>query len=330
MSLISSDDAPYVVPDFAADADVRAQYDVVAKQLLTSAIADALRTMKEEHEFQRLRLEANKRAAETVLAALEKHAHSVRSKYARIVPKARTASGIVKPPTLFFDTLLTMGTANKLYGQAVQASELKREAMVKVRTTTRELATHMGKIESGLVVRELEVRKHFKSENGRLELEANPRLHDLAVHCAAIELERADYRTRLEAGTVTEEERRDRTMAHDGYRYLDGDIRGLHCLHEREVRFGHLRYLMFRDGDEKIWMLEWGLDVLQLTQMRFDIYLQNERYLIQRSAPPPEQQGERQLKKKGVHAGPDPRAYMGVDPQLRQALRNFAAREKSA
>ena len=330
MSLISSDDAPYVVPDFTADADVRSQYEVVAKQLLTSAIAGALKTMKDEHEFQRLRLEANKRAAETVLSALEKHAHTMRSKYARIVPKQRTASGLVKPPTLFFDTLLTMGTANKLYGQALQAAELKREAMVKVRSTTCDLATHMGKIESGLVVRELEVRKHFKSENGRLELEANPRLHDLAVQCAAIELERADYRTRLEAGNVTDEERRDRTMAHDGYRYIDGDIRGLHCLHEREVRFGNLRYLMFRDIEERIWMLEWGMDVLPLTQMRFDVYLQNDRYLIQRSPPPPSQEGERQLKKKGVHTGPDPRAYMGVDPQLRQALRNFAAREKSA
>lgn len=330
MSLISSDDAPYVVPDFGADADVRAQYEVVAKQLRTTAIADALRSMKDEHEFQRLRLEANWRAATTVLAALEKHAHSTRSKYARLVPKQRTASGLVKPPTLFFDTLLTMGTANKLYGQAVEAAELKREAMVKVRTTTRELATHMGKIESGLVVRELEVRKHFKNENGRLELDADPKLRDLAVQCAAIERERNDYRTRLEAGNVTDEERRDRTMAHDGYRYLDRDVRGLHCLHEREVRFGTMRYLMFRDSEEKIWMLEWGMDVLPLTQMRFDIYLQNERYLIQRSPPPPIQEGERTLKKKGVHLGPDPRAYMGVDPQLRQALRNFASREKSA
>jgi hypothetical protein len=199
-----------------------------------------------------------------------------------------------------------------------------------LRNATAELTRHMGKIESALVVRELEVRKHFKSDSGRIELDANPRLHDLAVKCAAIERERADYRTRLEAGAVTDEERRDRTMAHDGYRYVDGDIRGLHCLHEREVRYGTLRYLMFRDDEEKIWMLEWGLDVLPLTQMRFDIFLQNGRYLIQRSAPPAGREGEPKLKKKGVHIGPDPRAYMGVDPMLRQALRNFAAREKSS
>jgi hypothetical protein len=329
VSLISSDDAPYVVPDFTADAEIRQQYEVVAKQLLTAAIADALRTMREEHEFGRLRLEANKRAASSVLAALERHAHDVRSKYARLVPKQRTASGLVQPPTLFFDTLLTMGQANKLYGQAVEAAQLKKDAMIKVRSTSQELEKHMGKIETGLVVRELEVRKHFKSENGRLELDANPLLRELAVKCAAIELERADYRSRLEAGTVTDEERRDRTMAHDGYRYIDGNITGLHCLAQREVRFGGLRYLMLRDIDDKIWMLEWSLDMLPLTQMRFDVIYQNERYLIQRSAPPPSREGEG-IRKKAVHQGVDPRAYMGVDPVLRQALKNFAAREKSA
>ena len=327
MSLISSDDPPYVVPDFAADADIRLQYNTVAKTLLTTALAAALRKMREEHELVRLRLEANKRASETVLMALERHAHATRTKYARIVPKQRTASGLVAPPTLFFDTLLTMGQANKLYGQAVEAAGLKRDAMVKVRTTTRELAAHVGKIESALVVRELEVRKHYKSENGRLELESDPRLHELAVSCAAIELERSDYHARLLAGIVTDEEQRDRTMAHDGYRYLDGDVRALHCLHQREIRFGALRYMMFRDGDDRIWLVEYGLDIQALTQMRFDVIYQNERYLIQRSPPPSPPSGEK--KRRIVHEGVDPRQYMGVDPLLRQALRNFVVREKS-
>jgi hypothetical protein len=327
VSLISSDELPYVVPDFAADAELRAQYNTVAKSLLATAIADALRRMREEHELLRLRLEANKRASETVLAALERHAHATRSKYARIVPKQRTASGLVAPPTLFFDTLLTMGQANKLYAQAVEAASLKRDAMVKVRSTSRELAAHLGKIESGLVVRELEVRKHFKSENGRLELEMDPRLKDLAVRCAAIELERDDYNARLLAGSVSDEEQRDRSMAHDGYRYLDGDVRALHCLHQREIRFGALRYLMFRDGDDRIWLLEYGLDMLPLTQMRFDVIYQNERYLIQRSPPPGRLDGEK--KRRITHEGIDPRQYMGADPLLRQALRNFVVREKS-
>ena len=121
--------------------------------------------------------------------------------------------------------------------------------------------------------------------------------------CAAIELERADYRTRLEAGNVTEEERRDRTMAHDGYRYLDGDIRGLHCLHEREVRFGNLRYLMFRDIEEKIWMLEWGMDVLPLTQMRFDIYLQKRTLLDPTIATAAGSRRRTQTQKKGHPRG---------------------------
>jgi hypothetical protein len=55
--------------------------------------------------------------------------------------------------------------------------------------------------------------------------------------------------------------------------------------------------------------------------------LQNERYLIQRSPPPEREAGAR---RPGKHTGPDPRAYMGVDPALRLALRNFVAREKAS
>ena len=327
MSLNSRDESPYVVPDFTADNEVRKQYDAVSKTLLIAAIAGALRQMREEHEFQRLRFEANKRAADAVLAALDRHAHTTRSKYARIVPKQRTASGIVRPPTLFFDNLLSMGAAEKYYKQALEAANAKREAMVKVRTTARDLERHMGKIESALVVRELEVRKHYKTEAGRLELEADPRLEELAKQCAAIEIERADYNARLIAGTVGDEERRDRTMAHDGYRYLDGEVFGLHCLHERELRFGVLRFLMFRDRTDRIWLLEYAPEMLPLTQMRFDILHQNGRYLIQRSPPPP--RGDEEQPRRLVHEGTDPRAYMGVDPALRQALRQFVEREKA-
>jgi hypothetical protein len=327
VGLNSRDEPPYVVPDFGADEEVRTQYHAVSKTLLIAAIAGALRKMREEHEFQRLRFEANKRAADAVLAALERHAHSTRSKYARIVPKQRTASGIVRPPTLFFDNIVSMGAAEKYYKQAVEAANAKREAMIKVRTTARDLQRHMDKIETALVVHELEVRKYYKTEAGRQELEADPRLEELARTCAAIDVERKEYETRLAAGTVSDEERRDRTMAQDGYRYLDGQVLGLHCLHERELRFGSLRYLMFRDAVDRIWVLEYALDVLPLTQMRFDVLYQNERYLIQRSPPPPRTDDE--PPRRALHEGIDPRAYMGVDPALRQALRQFVEREKA-
>jgi hypothetical protein len=327
VSLNSRDEAPYVVPDFVADNEIRTQYHAVAKTLLIAAIAGALRQMREEHEFQRLRFEANKRAADAVLAALERHAHQTRSKYARIVPKQRTASGIVRPPTLFFDNIVSMGAAEKYYKQALEAANAKREAMVKVRTTSRDLQRHMDKIDTALVVRELEVRKHYKTPEGRAELDADPRLEELAKQCVAIDAERNDYTTRLAAGTVSDEERRDRTLAQDNYRYLDGEVLGLHCLHERELRFGTLRYLMFRDRLDRIWVLEYSPDVLPLTQMRFDIFFQNGRYLIQRSPPPLKTADE--APRRVVHEGTDPRAYMGVDPALRQALRQFVEREKA-
>ena len=116
-------------------------------------------------------------------------------------------------------------------------------------------------------------------------------------------------------------------MAQEGYRYLDGDIRGLHCRNDSEIRFGELRFLSFRDREDRIWLLEFAPAIGPLAQMRFDIIVANGRYLIQRS-PPPARSGEEPKRRK--HEGPDPRAYMGVDPMLRQALREFVAREKAA
>jgi hypothetical protein len=327
VSLISGDDQPYVVPDFVADADIRKQYEGVAKTLVAEAIADAVRTMRQEYEWERLRLEAASRAAQTVLSALERHAHQTRSKYARLVPKQRTASGVVQPPTLFFDLLLSMGAANKFYKQALEAATLKRDAMVKVRSTAAALERHTGAIDKALVLRELEVRKRFQTDEGRRALDADPKLAPLAERCAEIERERAEYNERLVAGAVSDEERRDRTMAHDGYRYLDGEVRGLHCLHQREMLFGKLRYLMFRDREDKIWFVDYANDLAPLAQMRFDVLVQNDRYLIQRS-PPPDRDAPPPRPAK--HAGPDPRASMGVDPALRAALRNFVAREKAS
>jgi hypothetical protein len=326
VGLIAGDEPPYVVPDFGVDNAIRAEYDAVAKSLVGAAIAAAIQQMKDEHEFTRLRLEATARAAEAVLSALDNHAHLTRSKYARIVPKRRTASGIVRPPTLFFDNLLSMGAAEKFYKQAVQAAQAKREALVKVRTTRAELAKHMGKIESALVVRELDLRRHFKSDEGKRELEADPRLADLAEKVRAMDAERKDYLARLSAGTVSDEERRDRSMAEEGYRYVDGEVLGLHCLHERELRFGDLRYLMFRDRLDRIWVMDYAGDLMPLTQMRFDIFYQNGRYLVSR-APASASRSEEEPRR-AVHEGTDPRAYMGMDPELRKALRQFAEREK--
>jgi hypothetical protein len=326
VALISGDDKPYEVPDFVADAELRKKYETVAKALIAAAVAGALRTMQQEHEWERLRLEAGRRAAQTVLQALERHAHSVRSKYARLVPKQRTASGIVRPPTLFMDLILSMGVANKYYNQAVEAASLKRDALLKVRSTGKALERHIGAIDKALVLREMEVRKYYQSDEGRAELERDPQLADIAERCVAIERERADYEERLAAAAVSDEELRDRTMAHDGYRYLDGEIRGLHGLQQREVRFGKLRYLIFRDRDERIWLLEYGSDVAPLAQMRYDILVHNGRYLIQRSPP---ERTDGAVRRPHKRSGPDPRAYMGVDLGLRLALRNFAARGKT-
>ena len=66
---------------------------------------------------------------------------------------------------------------------------------------------------------------------------------------------------------------------------------------------------------------------MPLTQMRFDIFFQNGRYLIERVAAA--SAGREEKPRRAVHEGTDPRAYMGVDPALRPALRQFVERERA-
>jgi hypothetical protein len=326
VSLASQDDRPYTVPDFEADDEIRARYQGVARELVAAAIREALNSVRHEFEIVQQQLAEVARRADLAQKSADEAALMARAKYANIVPKQRTASGIVRPPTLFFDMIVSMGAANKYYDEAVRTNAAKRKAVEAARVAFADLERIKSKLDAALVVRELEVRRHFKSENGRLQLDADDRLHDIALQCSAIELERADFKQRLAAGTVSDEELRDRTMAQEGSRYLDGDVRGLHCLRERDVRFGRLRYFTFRDRLGHIWLLDYSDDLRLLMQVTFDVVYANDRYLIARSPSGGTIQVER------AHArlpGRDPRAGLGVDPNLMRAIVDFVARERS-
>jgi len=242
------------------------------------------------------------------------------------VPKHRTASGVVRPPTLFFDVLLTGGAANKYYDAAVKTAREAKEAGAAQRTAARDLEAMQGTADGAVVKRELELRRHFKSPEGKAELDAHPDVKPVAVHCEAIEAERAEYAARLAAGEVSDEEQRDRTMALEGLRFLDGSLRNVQCLRDRNVRFGNLRYMTFRDREHRLWLLD-GDEALQaLAVMHFDITHMHGRYLIARALPMAKTIAEVTMDHK--HRGPDPRAALGVDPMLLRALRDFVERER--
>ncbi len=315
----------YTVPEFTADEDVRARYRSVARELIGAAIARAVNDVRQEYAILRQQFTRAARQAEAAQLAADTAAHLARAKYAKIVPKQRTASGIVKPPTFFFDILMSMGAANTYYAEALETAQRKREAAEAARMAFAELERLKSKADAAVVVRELDVRRYYKTENGRSELDADSRLHDIALQCAAIENERNDFKKRVEAGEVSDEELRDRAMAEEGTRYLDGDRAGLHCLRERDVRFGMLRYFTFRDRDGHIWLLDYSDDLRLLMHTTFDVVQTHDRYVISRSASDGTHHTNRSA---GPLAGPDPRAANGVAPTLMRAIVDFVARER--
>ena len=327
MSLSSRDDRPYTVPDFQADEAVRTRYTSVARELINAAVSRGLAAVRAENDAIRLRHLLIAQEAESAQRAASAAAHRARAKYATVVPRQRTASGIVRPPTVFFDIIMSMGAADKFYNEAIATAQTKHDADAAARTAFANLERLKSKAEAAVVVRELEIRRHFKTENGRLELDADARLHGTALECAAIEAERNEFAQRLSAGTVSDEELRDRTMAHEGSRFLDGDVRGLHALRDRDVRYGKLRYFTFRDAEGRLWLFDYSDDWRLLLHVTFDLVLASDRYLVARSA----SEGTRQAngRTQARLPGPDPRARVGVDPLVTRALVDFVARERT-
>jgi hypothetical protein len=234
---------------------------------------------------------------------------------------------MVRPPTLFFDLIVTMGAAEKFYKEVVRTAKERREAAEAARVAFAALDRLKTREDQLLVQRELEVRRHLKTDEGKAELDAHERLAPIVAHFAAIEAERANFQERLAEGTVPDQELRDRTMAQDGSRYLDADVRGLHCVRE-DVRFGGLRYMSFRDRRGCFWLLDYRQEFRFLINVTFDVTLGAEgRYVIARSVADGGPVRER------MHArlpGPDPRVDRGVDPDLIRALADFVYRERSA
>jgi hypothetical protein len=327
VNLASQGDPPYIVPDFEADDAVRARYDAVSRELINLTVARGIDAVREEHEILRGQFTLAAKKAEAAQRIATAAAHQARARYARLVPRQRTASGIVRPPTLFFDVILSLGAADKLYSEAIATAQAKRTADEDTRIAFAALERLKSKEDAALVIRELEIRRHFKGPNGRLELDADPRLHGIALQCAAIELERVEFTQRLAAGAVSDAELRDRTMAQEGSRFLDGDVRGLHALRERDARFGKLRYFTFIDRESRIWLLDYHDDLRLLLHVTFDVVYANDRYLIARSA----MEGTLHAanRKHNRLSGPDPRAQIGIDPRLMSAISDFVARERT-
>lgn len=325
--MASPSDRPYAIPDFEADDAVRAKYQATARELVNLAVARGVEAARLEYQALYLQLLAAVNEADAAQRAAGAAAHRARAQYATVVPRQRTESGIVRPPTFFFDVIISMGAAEKFYKDAVATARAKDRADEAARVAHANLERIMNKGEAAVVVRELEIRRHFKTPQGRSELDADERLHGLALQCDEIDAERLDFQQRLAAGVVSDEELRDRTMAQEGSRFLDGDVRGLTALRERDARFGKLRYFTFRDREGRMWLFDYADDLRLLLGLTFDVVYANDRYLVARS--PGDGLRQPAPRRAARLPGLDPRAYVGVDPLLVRAIVDFVGRERT-
>lgn len=315
---------PFVIPDFEADDALLAQYDALTQEIIVAAVRNSVEQVRRAFAIKLEELRERGKAAELEVVRVSAEALEMRARYSHSVPKARTESNILRPPK-FWDNVFTFGNAGALYKRAVDAAQRKREAESNSRAAFADYEKTNGKYEAALVQHELEVRRSYKSEHMRAELDDDPRIRELAVKVRHIKDEREQFNQRMIHGESTDAELRDRALAKEGHRLLDGDIRGLHCLRERNVTYGRTQYLTFRDRDGLIWLLDYRNDLRALTRIHFDLIFAQGRYLVTRSADVDVRTAASAENRR--HEGRDPRCGLGVDPLVTEALRDFAEHE---
>lgn len=314
---------PYAIPDFEADDALTAAYETAVKAHVDDAIATAVGAVRDAVLAKTEQLEAAVKIAELAATHAKSEAIRTADEYADKLPNRRNRGGGVRPPS-FIETLRTFGAANRLYRAAVEASDRKHDALKKERTTIDDLERHNKKFESTIVAREAEIRKHYASLAGRDEFRADPKFADLLNRHEAIVAERETYDRRYEQGRVVDAEARDRSMARDNLRFLDGTLRGVRFDKNREMRFGALRYFRATDRDGRTWLVDYDDELRPLTRKTVDISQEpGGTYRVERSAggeyhPSPED---------AHHAGRDPRIGQGVDLRVMRALRDFVNRD---
>lgn len=250
-----------------------------------------------------------------------------RGRYANLVLPRKLAGSRVVPPS-FWEDVLSFGEAGKRYRRVLETAQEKRDAEAAVRKKFAEFSRAQSGLDSALVLHELDVRREMKTAEARKRFGTDPRIAELSEPVLTIQRERDLYEARLKQGLVSDAEARDRGLAMEGHRLLDGSVRGLHGLTGRRVSYGRTLYLTFRDRESFIWLIDYRPELLPLMTIEFDLAYTNQRYLVTRSAFSGARVAAADTNRR-FH-GVDPRRGLGVDPKLVEALLAFAAHEAGA
>jgi hypothetical protein len=256
------------IPNFAEDARTQQQYKTSLERRIKAYHAEQEAAVRRSFMQKREALTAEVGAAEMMIASRVDAAQKAMAAYRLRYPN-RTAKGRPAKPS-FMEWLTSLGRANRLYKAAVDANAAVIEAQTNQRRVAHKLEQIDSELARALTAAEDKAKQTTASEEWLGDLHRDRAMGDLKSRVDAIEHERESYAKRLEAGRVSDDEKRDRTFAEDDIHAVELPLTAV--MFYRVDVFGSLVYFILRDLEKRLFALPYDPRLESIVDGVFDIY----------------------------------------------------------
>jgi hypothetical protein len=259
---------PYTIPDFEKDDRDLSAYEDAKRRHIRQQIASSESAIQTSFAQKREQLQREIKNARSFEDERRGSAMHTTRQYANSYPHRVDKRGI-NPPS-FFENLLSLGRAGRLYRAAFVASEALEQLRTAMRKREEALGALEGQMSRAIYLKEDQIRKTMESESGLNEFHERPEIKPLFTRVDRIKREREEYQKRLERGDVSDEEQRDRAMSEQRLAYAALPIMG--AIVAKVARFGQLAYFQLRDLEKHESLLSYDPRLDPLRNCVFDIY----------------------------------------------------------
>ena len=256
------------IPDFEKDAQSIAAYEEARLRFERREAGDAESRTRSAFTKKRDAIRAEIAVAASLLEERRIKAQKALAHYAARYPDRIDRNKPGKPG--FWESILSFGSAGRLYRRAVQTSADATAAQSLRRRKEHDEEELEQQLKRALYLQEESIKKRLESPEGTDAFHARPGVAVLHKRVEEIKAERAAYKARLERGDVQPAEQRDREFTERKIVHIEPPFTGVTIV--RVVRYGPLSYFLFRDLERKLFYLPYDQRLEALIENVFDVY----------------------------------------------------------
>ncbi len=258
----------YNIPDFEKDAQSIAAYDEARLRFERREAGDAEQRTRAAFTKKRDAIRAEIAVAASLLEERRAKAQRALAHYSARYPHRMDGKKPVKPS--FWESLLSLGSAGRLYRKTVQTAADATAAQTLRRRKEHDEEELEQQLKRAIYLQEESIKKRLESQEGTDAFHARPGVGVLHKRVEEIRAERAAYKARLERGDVSPMEQRDREFAERKISHAEAPFEGFTVV--RVVRYGDLSYYLFRNLEKKLFFLPYDPRLEPLIEHVFDVY----------------------------------------------------------